>query len=71
MGKVVVDVKRNLKDWNPTVYTCRDCGKEIKSEYPGQFSQCDCPEETAIYIDETRHYTRRGGDQAKFIKKEA
>ena len=69
MGKV--EIKRNLTDWNPTVYICRDCRKEIKSEYPGQFSQCDCPEEAAIYIDQTRYYTRMGGDQAKFIKKEA
>lgn len=44
---------------------CAKCKEIIFSKYQGHFSRCSCPD--YIFIDETRHYCRIGGNLDQII----
>ncbi len=45
--------------WNPDVYECPKCKKEIWSKSPGHYCSCSCGN---LAVDQTEHYTRIIGD---------
>jgi hypothetical protein len=49
-----------------TKLRCNECGKIIHSRYSGEFVTCACDD--PIYIDETEHYVRTGGNPKKITR---
>lgn len=48
---------------NATVLLCNNCKSLVMSRYSGQWVQCECKN---IYVDETEHYARMGGNPGDF-----
>jgi len=46
-----------------TKVRCRKCDDVIWSKFAGQFVMCKCG---SIYVDQTPHYSRYGGDPTLF-----
>jgi hypothetical protein len=44
--------------FSPELCQCSICDTILRSEYPGQFRQCECGES---FVDQTPHYSRYGG----------
>lgn len=53
-------------EWNPAKYRCKACGTIIFSRYVGEFSQCKCPGDTWIAVDQTKYYSRHLGNPDQF-----
>lgn len=47
-----------------TKVTCKHCGTTIYSITEGRFAECECKK---TFIDETKYYTRIGGDEEELI----
>ncbi len=54
-----------MPSWNPPHFTCKDCGIEIWSRFPGDFVACDCPGDNYVAVDQTEWYCRYIGDVSK------
>lgn len=50
----------------PYKIKCTKCGKIIWSTYEGEWVKCDC-KDCFIYVDQTKHYTRVGGDRSQIV----
>ncbi len=54
-----------------TTLTCLECNTTIWSRYEGEFTVCKCWTDSngakGIFIDETEHYTRRGGNMMRVL----
>lgn len=48
-----------------TKIQCKDCREILYSKHSGDFNRCKC--ENYIFIDETHHYTRVGGNLSNII----
>lgn len=56
-------MKVKLEKWQQPVM-CRKCCTMIWSDRSGEFVSCECG---AIYVDQTPHYARYGGDPGDFV----
>jgi hypothetical protein len=55
-------VSEDLKPWQLRT-RCRRCQDVIYSRYSGEFRSCRCG---AIFVDQTTHYARMGGEAEDF-----